>query len=911
MYSTIYINDIIKKGDVYNRYGYRLYIYIISMEKNLLLHSFASKYYYDDILYKEESSEFKNLVENILPDEWTMEKMSMFYSCRGKNNKILSQGWKIHISANLNNCKDILKIVVETAVKNNTLFKFMRDKSLLQLSSEKVYPREASGKFITLYPESTDKFLQILEILYNKLKKFEGPYVLSDKRYKDCSVLYYRYGGFTNNFRVNAEGNNIYTLKDIDDREVDDIRNPYFDIPIKISDPVKQVQEDNEESYLYTNYLVNSVLHSSNSGGVYKAVRISNNENVIIKEARPYTCMLNNKNDSIFLRKKEYSMLKILQNHNIAPRPIEIFKDWEHIFLVEEYVIGTHLLQFTSQNNIFYRNFEDDNGLNIYIEKILIIFLKLVDIMKIAHENGFIISDLSPRNIVVNDNLEVKIIDLEACIYLDEKEIYQLSTSGYSEKIKVNNMIKSDLYSLGCIFFSCLINRNEMINLDPAVVVRTLDSLFMDYSIPKDLKSIIIELMNPQIDERPELTDIKFRLEKINSEIKNYKRTYQIKNYLDLNQKYKRVIDECLECIDRIATPHRSDRLFPNTPLVNNPLNITSGALGNLYALKIVNDINKIEKYREWINKKLDNLDVYPPGLYVGLSGIAWTLLEIDEIEKSKQVLSKCEKHSLFTNSYGIRIGLSGYGMTLLKFWTKTKENIYLNKAKNIGDKIIKEAKVNMHNDTMYWECMETYNPIGYGDGSTGISIFLLYLYLATEDETYLKAGEYALKYDLLQKKPMGESGVYSFPSDDKNLSTLYPYFMKGSAGVISALVRYYKVTKDEKYVKEINSILPGIHVKYTASPGLFLGLAGLGNAILDCYDFLENDTYLNMAYNIAEGIDLFKVRYKDGVLFPGDFGRKLSTDFGSGTSGIVLYLNRLINKQKNFCFFLDELFDK
>lgn len=881
------------------------------MGKNLFLYSITNKYYYEDILYKDTSNEFKDIVEDVLPYEWKIEKMSMFYSCKCEKNNLLPQGWKIHVSSNLNNCKNILRSVAKVAVESNTVFKFMRDTSILRLSSEKIYPKEGSGKFITLYPESTEKFLWILEALYKKLKKYEGPYILSDKRYKDCSVLYYRYGGFKSNYRINAEGMNIPTLKDIDGSVIDDIRKPYFEIPISISDPVEQICSEEEDSYLHENYLIRDVLYSSNSGGVYRATRKSDKENVIIKEARPYTCMVNRNIDSIDLREKEYRMLKMLEQYDIAPRPIEIFKDWEHIFLVEEYVEGIDFQQFSAQNNVFYKNFEDDSQLDKYIKNILKIFIKIVNILEIIHKNGFVVTDLSPKNVLVTDELKVKIIDLEACLAVDEKDICQLSTSGYSEKMSSGNLIKSDLYSLGCVFFSSLINRNEMIKIDSDVINRTLDSLYMDYSLPEDLKNIILELMDKRIDNRPELGNIKYRLENLIARKENYKRVHRKKDYSELNIKYKKIIDDCVECIDKISTVYRNDRLFPNMPLINNPLNITNGALGNIYAFEKLNYSDKTNKYKEWILNKLERMDLYPPGLYVGISGIAWVLLEMGEVEKAKKVISKCENNSLFNNMYGLRTGLAGYGIALLKFWIKTNDTKYLNMAKKVGDRLIREAKLDTSNNTLYWADSEINNKIGYGDGSSGISIFFLYLHIASKDNVYLEIGQSALEHDLLQKKQLRECSYYSFPSDNKNAKILYPYFMKGNAGVLSALIRYYKLTKDKKYYEEIESILPAVHVKHSINPGLFLGLAGLGNIMLDCHYILGDDSYLDMAYNIAEGIDLFKVKYDEGILFPGDYASKLSTDFGSGTSGIILYLNRLINKGDNFCFFLDELFDR
>lgn len=878
--------------------------------KNLFLYNYSNKYFYEDIGKKENSCEFYNIVNEILPRAWSIKKMSIYFSCMNDFESIPDQGWKIHVSANLKNAEEILKIVTEIARDNYISFKFMKDKEMLKLASQKPYPRGGSGKFMTIYPKDTDEFLRLLDILYEKLKYFEGPYILSDNRYKDCKVIYYRYGGLKGKFRVDRNGEYIPVILDTNGQWIDDTRTPYFKIPINISDPVKQKIENDNKSYIKENYLIKKPLYFSNSGGIYEAIKLETKEKVIIKEARPYTCMAAEEKDSIYFRKSEFKVLKKLEKYNVAPKPIELFKEWEHIFLVEEFIEGISLHNFCAQNNPFYKAFSINDHIATFIDKMLEIFSKIVDVLIIFHSNGLIVSDLAPKNILIKDNLCVKFIDLEACLEKNNADIHQLSTYGFSEKINESNLEESDLYALGCIFLSCLLRRNEIVNIAPNVIKESLNSLFKDYSLPLDLKQIIFDLIDNEPSKRPKLNEVKARLDEIKKQ-----KYYGVKlkndtNYDKLNFEYEQLISKCVDSIDKVATIDRVDRLFPNTPLINNSLNITCGALGNLHTFKLLKHEDKIDKYKSWIINKLNKKELYAPGLYVGVAGIAWVLLEIGETEKAMEILNSSEKNKLFKNNYGMQTGLSGYGMTLIKFWLETNITEYLNKAKVIGDELMYKCKISNFDKTAYWPDDIECHSIGYGNGTTGISLFLLYLFLATKNKNYLDIGESALKHDLLQKIKVENNDFYAFPSNNENTGIIYPYFMVGSAGIVSVLVRYYKTTKDNYYLEEIKKIVPGIHIKYALNPGLFNGLAGLGNALLDCYNFLNDNSFLKMAYDVAEGINLFKVDYNGGILFPDDYITKLSTDFGSGTSGIILFLNRLINNNMNFCFFLDELFE-
>ena len=56
--------------------------------------------------------------------------------------------------------------------------------------------RGASGKFMAIYPSNEEHFTAIIQALDQATAGIAGPYILSDRRYRDNKVLFYRYGGF-------------------------------------------------------------------------------------------------------------------------------------------------------------------------------------------------------------------------------------------------------------------------------------------------------------------------------------------------------------------------------------------------------------------------------------------------------------------------------------------------------------------------------------------------------------------------------------------------------------------------------------------------------------------------------------------------------------------------------------------
>jgi lantibiotic modifying enzyme len=108
------------------------------------------------------------------------------------------------------------------------------------------------------------------------------------------------------------------------------------------------------------------------------------------------------------------------------------------------------------------------------------------------------------------------------------------------------------------------------------------------------------------------------------------------------------------------------------------------------------------------------------------------------------------------------------------------------------------------------------------------------------------------------------------------------------------------------------HSILERIFIdtdrKYAVFPGQFAGLAGAGGFLLDMFDLTGEQRFLESARKVAQGIMHFRVE-RNGAAFPGEMSSRLSCDYGTGSAGIALFLDRLVRRQKND-FMLDELFE-
>lgn len=115
-------------------------------------------------------------------------------------------------------------------------------------------------------------------------------------------------------------------------------------------------------------------------------------------------------------------------------------------------------------------------------------------------------------------------------------------------------------------------------------------------------------------------------------------------------------------------------------------------------------------------------------------------------------------------------------------------------------------------------------------------------------------------------------------------------------------LLRFYKVLQDVKYLRWLKASKRYINIRFAATPGLFLGLSSIGESFLDIYQFLHDKEDFEIAKEIAENITMYSIKRDNGIVYPGRQNLRLSCDYATGSSGIGIFLNRLIkNKKRKF----------
>ena len=844
------------------------------------------------------SPEYGALVTDLLrefADGWMISREGFWsFVHPGHQYALPLQGWKVHVSATLWNGASVLKRAARVALVNNVPFKFALDRNILAMMSSKMWPRGGSGKFITMYPSNLSGFKSLLEQLYAELHSDEGPYILSDRRYKDCRVLYYRYGGMARNSRTDIKGEKVLVLISPDGEAIPDVRTPYFAPPAWATDPFPTEKSEHQQTALNGKYLVKKALAFSNSGGVYLAEDRETGTEVVIKEARAHTAMDDRGNEAIKLLKKEQEILELLRETGVAPRPLESFQIWENFFLVEEYLEGVDIREIMLTQTPLMRvrpSLEDTSQYYEICRKILKGFAQAVDIL---HQQGIVFGDLSAKNVKIDRSTHaLRLIDFEGAFKPGVDEATYLFTPGFKSaaSIRKNTQgFEDDYFALAANMFYMLF---------PIAAFSALRG---------DLFDTILRIM---------LNDIGWSQTEVFNVISGLsKKEITCARACELLDQPAHLLppsfadDIDAEACDKISQelgrfilanirPDRKDSLFPADPFIHrtNPLSLGFGACGVLYTLKKCGFEIPTSAY-DWLEQGLDRVksDDLPPGLLTGASGIAWSLWELGFEDRAVEFMNLANQSALLKRHHSYLYGMAGAGMANLYMYVRTKRSDYLAMASDLADSLLEVAQESDRG--IYWETDDIVH-LGYGYGQSGVALFLLRMFQLSGKETFLSQGRRALEFDISHGLEI-ENGVLSFPRAPSD-TTLVPYLEEGSAGIARVAIRY-------GMWDQVEMILPDVHRKYSGFVGLLYGLGSFIDVLTDAFLFTNNIKFLEMAKRPITGVrDLYLIKHSHGLATPGDNLFRISCDYATGVAGVLRSLHRFTHLDEAD-FVLDEV---
>lgn len=809
-----------------------------------------------------------------MPSSWFHSEWSGWQQWSPPDLELLEEGWKVHVSTRWERRQHTLDVVAAACVSFGVSFKHVASERFFAVLHAKYGARSQAGKFCALYPPDATVAGALMERLASDLAGEDGPYVLSDRRFRDSHVVYYRYGAYRARGRIQLDGTNQDLVRDGEGRDVPDRRMAYFSLPPGITDPFRFGSAGGRKPgapLLRERYSVTSVIRHSSAGGAYEAQDLHTGGKVFIKEARPHMAGLSTSDDAQSRLRAEHATLVRLHADapGLAPEPIELFLDWEHLFLATEFIEGTPLQDWAAVNNPVSRVGDDTTDAGEYADRVRRILASLRRDLARLHGMGLQFGDLSHNNVLIDADDQVRLIDFETVTDLQAARS-AMATVGYKAPPALrHDGLEPDEYARRALALLMLFPLHRPIELGGSARLALLRrDIEMTMPVPDDLWE--------------EATAAVARLPArfVNS-------AYAAPTVDDLDRRpaesLRTLVDGLRDDILAVARIDGAEWLFPPAPEAysTNRLCFAHGDAGVLHAL-VQCGVAVDPRLADALDARATRIaEDLAPGLNVGLAGIALALAEVGHADTAADLLGQACRHPLARSSGNLGGGLAGIGMAQLGVFAHTGDPVFLDGAARLADDIL-----TMTPDELLGKEADP----GLDQGGAGVGLFLCAVAEATGERRFADTAVALLHHEL--DRADTSAGRPKFRSERGVVN----YLSVGAAGVGMACSRVASLTHDERCHAALPGIFSTLRTATAVEPGLRLGLSGVAYAFAEHAAHAGTPADMSTALRIGTGIAKYVTEHKSGFRVIGSFGLRYSADLGMGGAGVLMALSRLLD---------------
>ncbi len=806
-----------------------------------------------------------------VPQGWTGAGEGVWTYWRPEHPVTAEQGWKIHVSTTRERIGFTLDTVAAACFAEGVAFKHLSAPLFYAALHHKHAARAQAGKFCALYPPDVPTARRLLERLSADLKGEVGPYILTDRRYgdSDSGVVHYRYGAYLSRKRVLADGTTQYVVRDGNGGETEDVRSTRFVLPPGVTDPFAPPHEPFSGPVLLNGrFEVTQVIRHSNGGGTYRATDTRTGRTVFVKEARPYNGLIGDGSDSRDRLRREWQNL--LRVHagapGLCPEPVDHFTEWDHDFMVTEFVPGTGLLKWVAAHaTVGWLDTEPARHAAYFADAELVLARLRAHVDRL-HALGMRFGDLSHNNVFVDEDLTVRLIDFETASALTD-EPSQLGTNGYkTPPALIEAGVESDDYGFAALALCVLFPLHQPLERDPRGRLELYRrDIARNTPVPDGLWQTATRYYGTGADE---------------SELSG------LPTAADLDERpteaLARLRDGLTAGLLDMARPDGPDWLFPPSPrgLAVNTTCVEHGTAGVLYALRQAGEAvpgHLVERFRRDAVGRAAGL---APGLQVGTAGIAWVLAEFGLHEEAGHLLAGSLRHPLATASAHLGNGAAGIGMAHVALSGTPGGADRLAQAARIGDTLLRDAD----------SVLAGAGIPGLATGLSGTALFLHCLAAATGDARYERAARRLVHAELDRATDAGADGLH-FTDGVRVL----PHLAQGAAGIGTVMGRL-AAGGDERCARDLPRVLRVCRLTCSVEPGLYAGVAGWVFALTEHADRTGDPGDRETALLVATSLAKYAVRHSDGLRVLGSYQSRYQADLASGGAGVLLALARVLD---------------
>ncbi|MGW6685450.1 class III lanthionine synthetase LanKC [Streptomyces sp. NPDC054961] len=833
------------------------------MNKGYAAYCDADRWFYD-APYRRAGESYRAALAPV-PSGWRSHRSGDWLALRPVDAELPSQGWKIHVSATLDNAESLLTTVYEYCTARRIAFKFVPSPYLLHLRNAKYADRAGSGKFITVYPADEQQCGRIAQDLDTALDGAAGPYVLSDLRW-GAGPVHLRYGSFTLRHCYDENGELVPAIEAPDGRLVPDRRGPVFQPPEWLELPAflkPHLAARSAVTLTGIPFTVERALHFSNGGGVYVGKDTRTGEPVVLKEARPYAGLASDGADAVTRLHRERAALERLEGLDCVPAVLGTFAVGDHHFLALEHLAGKPLNTYFARRHPLIEADPGPAELAAYTEWALTVHRRVTEAVDAVHARGVVFNDLHLFNIMVAEDETgeptVSLLDFEAAAHVDEGLRQTVANPAFVAPAERRGF-SVDRYALACLRLALFLPLTSLLVLDRAKAAHLAAVIAEQFPVPRQfLDEAVEEILSGVPQDAP-----------------GGRQPAPAGPYLPVRPgDWPAARTSMTAALRASATPDREDRLVPGDlaqfATAGGGIGFGYGIAGVLHALAETG-AGPWPEAEEWLLERTAKpLSGTPLGFYDGLAGTAWTLHRLGHPGRALDLADQLLHQPWQSAGPDLHSGLAGIGLALDALGTAAGEGALHAAALRCAELVTRPEQHPARAGLLY--------------GNSGLALLLVRLYERTGDKEMLVQASRALHRDL----DRCVTSAYGTLQVNEGWRTM-PYLGEGSVGIGMVLDDWLEHGPDERFEQARVEIVRAAQATFYAQPGLMRGAAGM---ILH----LARTTTPGPGSGpeaIARQVDALArhaVPYQGHLAFPGEQMMRLSMDLSTGTAGTLLAL--------------------
>ena len=568
------------------------------------------------------------------------------------------------------------------------------------------------------------------------------------------------------------------------------------------------------------------------------------------------------------------------------------FKD--NINLVTEECNGVTLNNWLTQNYPLY----EESISNNYLSRIKLVVEQIIKIVNKAHSYKVYHQDIHMKNIIIDSQDRVSVIDWEQSVYNKKEKIRHLVAApgfrnwGYTTPANIDWY---GVYQVANTLFYPAIVQSDLVYGYGKQTSKAGSKIFEKLLYSKNEINNYIKLLNM------------LRKKSGNIKVLSYSKVlhpYLEENDDTLENKKNKMLNGLLEGFDSIYRRwEKEKRCFPvHYYGLNKNHGVAYSDLAILWTYsKLIEQLNLDEnlEYKEvekhLVSKAILNIeenDTENNGLFDGISGTIWLLDKLKYKEEAARLYSKNYK-KLISSSKKMRLydGLCGI---LLVGITFSSEGL-------LTEEVCQDLFNEIEKFTIkYINYPETFIPIikdnkksndpykingGLLYGHAGLGWMFGEMYKLTTTDLYKKALNVSIENELKVYQE-DKYGTLQYSQGDRIL----PYLSMGSGGLGILICENYELINNEFKII-LSKLYKAVDGKFCMFPGLFNGLSGLKVSQFFMNKYLSKVNNDSILEDYIEELHGYLIKISNGVCLAGDGGMKITEDIASGFGGIVIAL--------------------